>query len=118
MKNRKTLPALSIILLTINFFFSLSAQRTITGKITYQDGEPQIGASIWPLDADKNTIKENGQIIGTYNDYDGNYSLTIPDHARYFATGKIKVQSFICPLSNSPKIVSLKIFFLNEQTTQ
>lgn len=48
---------------------SALAQRTITGTITGQDGEPLIGASVLLM----------GTSTGTITDIDGKYSLTIPD---------------------------------------
>lgn len=48
---------------------ALLAQRTITGTMTDQDGEPLIGASI--------LLK--GTSVGTITDADGSYSLAIPD---------------------------------------
>ncbi len=48
--------------------FSLMAQRTITGTVTDQDGEPLIGASVLA----KNTTS------GAITDFSGNYSLTVP----------------------------------------
>lgn len=48
---------------------ALLAQRTITGTITDQDGEPLIGASVLLM----------GTSTGTVTDADGTYTLTIPD---------------------------------------
>ena len=47
------------------------AVKTITGKITGEDGLGLIGA----------TISVKGTSIGTVTDYDGNYSLDVPDNA-------------------------------------
>ncbi|MFK7936445.1 MAG: SusC/RagA family TonB-linked outer membrane protein [Saprospiraceae bacterium] len=51
------------------FCSSLLAQRTITGTITGEDEEPLIGVSI--------LVK--GTSSGTVTDFDGNYSLEIPE---------------------------------------
>jgi len=47
----------------------VSAQRTVTGTITNDDGEPLIGASV--------LVK--GTTVGTVADFDGTYSLDVPD---------------------------------------
>ncbi len=62
-----------LLLLGLALFTSgvLLAQRTITGTVTDQLGEPLIGASV--------LLK--GTSIGTVSDVDGNYSLTIPEEA-------------------------------------
>lgn len=44
------------------------AQRTISGKITSDEGDPLIGA----------TILAKGTSVGTTTDIDGNYSLSVP----------------------------------------
>jgi len=48
---------------------SVMAQRTITGTVTDDTGEPLIGASL--------LVK--GTTIGTVTDIDGTYSLEVPD---------------------------------------
>ncbi len=47
------------------------AQRTLTGQVTDTDGEPLIGVNI---------IAE-GTEVGTITDFDGNYTLRVPDEA-------------------------------------
>jgi TonB-linked SusC/RagA family outer membrane protein len=59
---------LGLIIFAVGFTM---AQRTITGTITDQDGEPLIGASV--------LLK--GTATGTIADFDGKYSFTIPDGA-------------------------------------
>ncbi|GJM31050.1 MAG: SusC/RagA family TonB-linked outer membrane protein [Saprospiraceae bacterium] len=49
----------------------LIAQRTITGTLTDQKGEPLIGAS----------VLVEGTSTGTITDFDGKYSLNVPDEA-------------------------------------
>ncbi len=51
--------------------FSLEAQRTISGTVTAQDGTPLIGATVWVKD----------MMTGTVTDYDGKYSLEVPEGA-------------------------------------
>lgn len=48
---------------------SLLAQRSVTGTVTGQDGEPLIGASV--------VIK--GTSVGTVTDFDGSYVLEVPE---------------------------------------
>ena len=58
------------LLLTLAFSVSLDAQRTISGVITdAETSEPLIGANI--------IVKDT--LIGTITDFDGNYSLTVPE---------------------------------------
>jgi TonB-dependent SusC/RagA subfamily outer membrane receptor len=45
------------------------AQRSVTGTVTGQDGEPLIGASV--------LLK--GTTVGTITDFDGNYELEVPE---------------------------------------
>lgn len=62
---------LILFLLIFGVFSILSAQRTISGTIKDQSGEPLIGASL--------LIK--GTSTGTISDFDGGYSLTVPEGA-------------------------------------
>jgi len=55
--------------LVLCLFGTTLAQRTITGKITDQDGDPLIGASILAI----------GTSSGTVTDIEGDYSLTLPE---------------------------------------
>lgn len=48
-----------------------AVEKTISGTVTDQDGEPVVGASV--------VVK--GTTIGTITDFDGNYSLKVPDTA-------------------------------------
>ncbi len=52
--------------------FTLTAQRTISGVVTDQAGEPLIGAS----------VVVEGTTIGTFTDIDGSYSLELPAGAQ------------------------------------
>ena len=57
---------LFLVLFVVGF---ASAQRTVTGTVTNEDGEPLIGASV--------LVK--GTTIGTIADFDGSYSLEVPE---------------------------------------
>ncbi len=61
---------LSLVLMLVLFGVgSMLAQRTVQGTVTSEDGEPLIGASV--------LVK--GTSVGTVTDYDGKYSLTVPE---------------------------------------
>ncbi len=47
-------------------------QRTVTGTVVDETGEPLIGA----------TVKVEGTAIGTATDFDGNYTLSVPASAK------------------------------------
>ena len=55
------------------------AQRTLTGQVTDTDGEPLIGVNILVKDTE----------VGTITDFDGQYSLRVPEN------GKVLVFSYI-----------------------
>ncbi len=63
---KKLFLPLLLVLFMVGF---VSAQRTVTGTLTNDDGEPLIGASI--------LVK--GTTVGTVADFDGTYSLDVPD---------------------------------------
>ncbi len=48
---------------------SLQAQRAVSGTVIDEDGEPLIGVN----------VVAKGSTIGTITDFDGNYSLDVPD---------------------------------------
>lgn len=61
---------LSLVLVMVLFAFGISqAQRTVSGTIADDTGEPLIGAS----------IIAKGTTVGTVTDIDGTYSLNVPD---------------------------------------
>ena len=63
--NRKLIMFLLLLFIGIGNAF---AQRTITGKVTGDDGQPVLGA----------TIAIKGSTVGTISGLDGSYSLTVP----------------------------------------
>ncbi|MBX2817660.1 MAG: SusC/RagA family TonB-linked outer membrane protein [Saprospiraceae bacterium] len=63
---KKLILPLLLVLFVTGF---VSAQRTVTGTITNDDGEPLIGASV--------LVK--GTTVGTVADFDGTYTLDVPD---------------------------------------
>ena len=62
---KKTMLVIAVMLLSLA---TLMAQRTITGKVTDEQGEALIGASV--------LVK--GTTTGTVTDFDGNYTLDVP----------------------------------------
>lgn len=60
------------LLLMTTCFLSVSAlaERVVTGQVVYEaDGEPLIGATVLPV----------GGGNGAATDYDGNFTITLPD---------------------------------------
>lgn len=51
------------------FFFFDTHGQLLSGRITYYDGKPVIGASVW--------IKEKGGAVGAFADSNGNYHFEI-----------------------------------------
>ncbi|MEP6645454.1 MAG: SusC/RagA family TonB-linked outer membrane protein [Saprospiraceae bacterium] len=62
---RKLLLFFSLVLMTLE----LSAQRSVSGMVTDDKGSPLIGAN----------IQVKGTSVGTVSDFNGNYSLTVPN---------------------------------------
>ena len=58
-----------LIVMVVCAFFSAQAQRTISGTVTGPDGTPLIGV----------TVLVKGTSVGTVSDFDGNYTLTVPE---------------------------------------
>lgn len=64
---KKSLLTLWLVLFSLSYML---AQRTISGTVTDDSGEPLIGAN----------VVAKGTTIGTVTDLDGNYELTVPDN--------------------------------------
>jgi len=56
------------------FFFFDTHGQFLSGRITYTDGKPVIGASVW--------IKEKGGAVGVFTDSNGNYHFEIDSTCR------------------------------------
>ncbi|MBO7438992.1 MAG: carboxypeptidase-like regulatory domain-containing protein, partial [Bacteroidales bacterium] len=67
--NRKLIMFLLLLFIGIG---NALAQRTITGKVTGDDGQPVLGA----------TIAIKGTTVGTISGLDGSYSLTVPANVK------------------------------------
>lgn len=61
---------LSILLIPVSAY--AQTQRTVTGTVLDETGEPLIGA----------TVKVEGTTLGTSTDFDGHFSLSIPESAK------------------------------------
>lgn len=73
---RKLLVALTAVLL---FTGQLLAQRTVTGKVTDEKGDPIPNA----------TVMVRGSNTGTVTKQDGTYSITVPANARYLVISSV-----------------------------
>ena len=71
--------------------FGLEAQRTVSGTVTAQDGTPLIGATVWVKD----------MMTGTVTDYDGKYSLEVPEGATALVFSYVGYASQEVPLGAS-----------------
>ncbi len=62
---------LALVLAGLAVAWTLSAQKTVTGVVTDESGEPLIGAG----------VVVEGTTVGTITGIDGDYSLTVPADA-------------------------------------
>ena len=63
---------LLLLFLSVVSFSAVLAQRTVSGTITDDNNEPLIGAN----------VIVQGTTVGTITDFDGNFSLEVPDDAK------------------------------------
>ena len=71
--------AIRTMMLAAFLFVGMGVQaRVITGTVTDQTGETIISAS----------VVVQGTTIGTVTDFDGNYTLDVPDDAKPYDTNK------------------------------
>ena len=91
---KKLFLPLFLILFVVGFAVG---QRTVTGTITGSDGEPLIGASV--------LVK--GTSVGTVSDFEGNYSLDVPDERKIlvFSYTGYTAQEFELGVSNVLDVV-------------
>jgi len=81
-----------ILLLSLVGVFSAFAQeRTITGNVKDDTGQPAIGA----------TVKVPGTTIGTMTDFDGNYTLQVPEDAKELEFSYVGLETKTAPISGS-----------------
>ncbi|HPR31887.1 MAG TPA: TonB-dependent receptor plug domain-containing protein, partial [Prolixibacteraceae bacterium] len=70
--NRFTKRVSLALLMSLLCMVSLAQEKTITGKVTDNNGNPMIGVSVVVL----------GTTTGTVTDIDGNYSLIVPERSK------------------------------------
>ena len=85
---------LILALLCLGMGWSLSAQTTITGVVTDEEGEPLIGAG----------VLVQGTTIGTVTGIDGDYILTVPADATHLVFSFIGLSDQVVPLDGRTKI--------------
>ena len=91
--------------LFLSIFSMLSAQKTISGIVKDDDGQPLVGASI--------VLK--GTSIGTITDVDGKYSITVPKENMTIVVSFVGFGSMEIPIGSQKTIhVSLKAALLEE----
>ena len=87
---------LSLILVALFFMCAIAvAQKTVTGNVTDQNGDPLIGASV---------IAE-GTTVGTITDIDGNFSLQVPEGVSDVVVSYTGFDSRTVDVSDSSTIV-------------
>ncbi len=90
---RKLTFVVSCLLISI---FSCFAQTTITGTVIDDTGETVIGAS----------IMVEGTTVGTVTDFDGNFSLSVPDGAKHVIVSYVGMKSQTLPIQ---KVMNVKL---------
>ena len=85
---------LLLVLLSLGAAWSLSAQTTITGIVTDEDGEPLIGAG----------VMVEGTTTGTITGVDGDYMLTVPANATNLVFSFIGLADQVVPISGRSQI--------------
>ena len=92
LKNNKLLQGLAVFLLLLLVAGPLSAQRSISGSVTDENsGEPLIGANILIV----------GMSAGTATDFDGNFTLDIPEDASELQISYTGYAEKVVPLTAS-----------------
>lgn len=80
-----------LFLTLIGALSAIAQQRTIKGNVKDDIGEPAIGAS----------VRVPGTTIGTMTDFDGNYTLLVPEDAKELMFSYIGLESKTLPISDS-----------------
>ncbi len=84
--------------LLLGFFLSsiclAQAQRVVTGTVIDSDGEPLIGASVLVV----------GTTVGTVTDFNGNYTLTVPEGATQVQISYTGYETQVTTLGNANTI--------------
>ena len=85
---------LILALLCLGMGWSLSAQTTITGVVTDEEGEPLIGAG----------VLIQGTTIGTVTGIDGDYTLTVPADATHLVFSFIGLSDQVIAIEGKTRI--------------
>lgn len=91
---KKLFTLLTLSLLSLAAF----ADKQISGVVVDENGEPVIGA----------TIQVNGTNKGTISDYEGAFSISVPDDAKTVTVSFIGRKSVEAPIKNKMRIVLLE----------
>src|SRR3712207_5086534 len=87
-----------LILLLIPASAFAQNQRTVTGTVSDETGEPLIGA----------TVKVVGQPIGAATDFDGRYTLKIPADAKQLTVSYVGYNNLIVNITSNVKNITMK----------
>src|SRR3712207_5229107 len=87
-----------LILLLIPASAFAQNQRTVTGTVSDETGEPLIGA----------TVKVAGQPIGAATDFDGRYTLKIPADAKQLTVSYVGYNNLIVNITSNVMNITMK----------
>ncbi|MCO6480210.1 MAG: SusC/RagA family TonB-linked outer membrane protein [Phaeodactylibacter sp.] len=79
----------------VGFVEADPAEKTITGKVTDENGDPLIGATV---------VVKGSSSIGTVTDIDGNYELAVPDDAAVLVISYVGYLSQEVPINGRTTI--------------
>lgn len=79
----------SILLIPVSAY--AQTQKTVTGTVIDENGEPLIGA----------TVKVVGKSIGAITDFDGHYVLKIPTTVKQLSFSYIGYEDFVIDLNSA-----------------
>ena len=87
---------LSILLIPVSAY--AQNQKTVTGTVIDETGEPLIGA----------TVKVVGKSIGAITDFDGHYSLTVPADTKQLSFSYVGYKDYIADITSNVINVTMK----------
>ena len=85
---------LMLLLLSMGMAWSLSAQTTVSGVVTDEEGEPLIGAG----------VVVEGTTLGTITGIDGDYVITVPKDAKSLVFSFIGLADQVIPIEGRTRI--------------
>ncbi len=86
----------SILLMPVSAY--AQNQKTVTGTVIDETGEPLIGA----------TVKVVGKSIGAITDFDGHYSLTVPADTKQLSFSYVGYKDYIADITSNVINVTMK----------